>query len=136
MVGMTAIADVVPAHYQASAFPAFAAFAAAAVADHAHLPERAWRRVVLLVIAGSIAVVRLRGDLPLSGHALFLCASAAFDVRAADDEARAARLGLAFAGLATTAAYKLFVWRDFGWLAASAVVGLTLGIVLGSRRPS
>jgi hypothetical protein len=123
LVGTTPIDEVVPPVYQASAFFAFGAHGAAALVERRG--ERA-RRVALLAITSAIAVARLTGAIPLSGHAVFLAAAAAFDLRQGSP-GRALRLAVVAAALVVTAAFKLFVWHDAAWLVASLVVGAAIG---------
>jgi hypothetical protein len=125
---------VVPAHYQASVFPAFVWFAGSLGLDMLKRRDRrTWvPRAALLASTGLLATARLGGALPLSGHAVFLAAVIGYALappRAlkwpAASEAPAA--WLAAPGLAITAWYKLALWNDPGWLTASIVTGGAIG---------
>jgi hypothetical protein len=80
--------------------------------------------------------LRLLALVPLSGHALFASSLAVHELLAP----RAARtpfaLALAVLGLATTAWYKLGVWGDPGWFAASLGLGAAIGWVAASEKLS
>ena len=128
LVGTEAIDQVVPAHYQASAFPAFAALAIAAAI------ERDPRRVALLTTTSALAIARLDGRLPVSGHATFLAAATAFELTTRATEARHVRLALAIGGLGVTAYYKLAAWNDTTWFATSTLLGTALGAAFAQPR--
>lgn len=128
LVGTTYIDAWVPAFYQAAAFPAFGAHLVGLgqlVRERARAPV-VLARASLLGTLGALAVIRLLGAIPLSGHALFLGAALLFDLRGEGPEARDRRL-LAGWGLLVTAYFKLFVWGDALWFALSLGVGAGLG---------
>jgi hypothetical protein len=137
LVGTRPLDVFVPAHYQASAFPAFAAYVTALASDIAARgdPRRTLRRVALVLVTSGLAIVRLRGALPLSGHALFLAAVMANELPRRVRRRIPIACAFAVPGLAITAWYKVAVWHDYGWFAASLVVGFLLGLVLGSGDP-
>jgi hypothetical protein len=138
LVGTTPIEALVPAEYQASVFPAFATFIMASAIDYRNAREQAYRRTALLLVTAGIAVVRLCGALPVSGHAVFLAAAASFELCTAPSAGRGARLLLMTAGAGVTAFYKLAVWHDGLWLAVSTVIGVALGFCMrraGSASP-
>jgi hypothetical protein len=140
LAGLRETGALVPAHYQASVFPAFWWFSAALGLDFLRGTGRATLapRAALLASTGLLAVARLGGALPLSGHAVFLAAVLGFELGA--PRAEAGRQGaptrpaawLAAPGLAITAWYKLAVWDDGPWLAASALVGGAVGLACGA----
>lgn len=154
--GLRQTGALVPAHYQASVFPAFCWFSAALGLDLRWGSGRGTRapRAALLASTGLLAVARLGGALPLSGHALFLSAVIGFELAkgaegsegsegAEGSEGSPSRVGragtptrpsawLAAPGLAITAWYKLAVWDDGPWLAASALVGGVMGLACGA----
>lgn len=159
LAGLRETGALVPVHYQASVFPAFCWFSAALGLDLARGAARAtWApRAALLASTGLLAVARLGGTLPLSGHAVFLAAVIGFEIaqgQPAPSEQRqpapsehdgpstsAARdrpantrpsAWLAAPGLAITAWYKLAVWDDGPWLAASTLVGGAVGLACGA----
>ena len=81
-VGRAAIDAAVPLGYQLSVFPAFGAFVGALALDVVRgddrrtlLPARGARR-----LTGMLAVARIAGALPLSGHALFLFAVLGYEL--------------------------------------------------------
>lgn len=130
LVGTTPLDALVPPVYQASAFPAFGAHLAALgslVRARAPWPLLA-PRAGLLVTLGALAIVRLLGAIPLSGHALFLGAALAFDGRGGGPASRDRRL-LSALGLGVTSYFKLFVWGDALWFAVSLGVGAPLGVL-------
>ncbi len=145
--GLRQTGALVPAHYQASVFPAFCWFSAALGLDLIRGSGRGTRapRAALLASTGLLAVARLGGALPLSGHALFLSAVIGFELAQGSEgsegsPSRSGRAGaptrpsawLAAPGLAITAWYKLAVWDDGPWLAASALVGGVMGLACGA----
>lgn len=135
LVGMDVLEGVfVPTHYQASAFPAFFTFTTALGLDL--LKGRARGsiapRAALVGLTGLLSTLRLGGALPLSGHALFLSAALTYSLAAPSPPDATPGGGgltatLATAGLAVTAYYKLAVWGDPTWLAASTIVGAAIG---------
>ena len=137
LAGLRETGAFVPAHYQASVFPAFCWFSAALGLDLIRGTGRATLapRAALLASTGILAVARLGGALPLSGHAVFLAAVIGFELGAPRAEKCAPTLPsawLAAPGLAITAWYKLAVWDDGPWLAASALVGGAVGLACGA----
>ncbi|MEZ4313284.1 MAG: hypothetical protein R3F14_35130 [Polyangiaceae bacterium] len=123
-VGREVVDAWVPAHYQAAAFPAFGAIL--------YLVGRGFRegdglwggRAALLGASCAVAVTRLLGAHPLSGHAVFLAAVCAHELAAR--RRSPVLLGAAALGLAITGAYKA-EWGDGVWGAVSAGVGAVLG---------
>jgi hypothetical protein len=141
--GLQETGALVPVHYQASVFPAFCWFSAALGLDLIRGAGRASLapRALLLASTGLLAAARLGGALPLSGHAIFLAAVVGFELgggssgsRAHDREGAPTRPAawLAAPGLAITAWYKLAVWDDGPWFAASALVGGAMGLACGA----
>ncbi|MBL8934549.1 MAG: hypothetical protein JNM69_08340 [Archangium sp.] len=118
---------LVPWYYQASAFPPLCVLLTTAIAD---LVSR--RRVegvsalALCVACSLVALVRLAGLIPLSGHGLFLSAVLVFELRRGPASARAAVV-LATLGLCLTAFFKLFVWHDALNFGGSVVIGSVIG---------
>jgi hypothetical protein len=134
-VGDHTTAELVPPAYQVSVFPAFAAFAVALLFDLLGGQERrTWlARAALLVVTGGVALVRLGGWLPLSGHGLFLAAVLAYEVtRPAAPDAHVLA-ALVVPGLLVTGWYKLVVWTDPWWLLASLAFGAALGAGLARQ---
>lgn len=137
LAGLRATGALVPAHYQASVFPAFCWFSAALGLDLLRGSKRSSivPRAALLGSTGLLAVARLGGALPLSGHAVFLAAVIGFELaspRSRDGAPTGPAAWLAAPGLAITAWYKLAVWDDGPWLAASALVGGAVGVACGA----
>jgi hypothetical protein len=137
LVGTTPIALSVPAHYQASIFPAFGAFVATLGFDlvtRVH-PRRA--RALLVLLSSALAVVRLAGLVPLSGHAAFAAAFLAYELLAPRPMRTPLGIPLASASLALTSWYKLWLWGDARWflasIAAGAAVGGACGLFDGTR---
>jgi hypothetical protein len=132
-VGMVRINETVPADYQASAFPAFTVFVLALVRDVLRDSARStWLpRAILIGLTGLIAVVRLTGALPLSGHAVFLAAVIAYEViPPLSPEGKLAAV-LAALGSLIVGYYKIGVWGDWIWLTLSVTAGAVIGT--GSR---
>ena len=129
LVGTEALDQLVPAHYQASVFPAFGAMAALLAADLLRGVHRAsWlARVALLGCTSALSVVRLAGVLPLSGHMLFLAALLAHEVATRGRSGHVLLWVCALPSLALTTWYKLFVWHDATWFFVSLAVGAALG---------
>lgn len=73
-IGLSRVDATVPLGYQLSVFPAFGAFVGALALDVVRGDERRslWPRALLIASLGLLAVARVTGFLPLSGHALFL----------------------------------------------------------------
>jgi hypothetical protein len=127
--------ELVPPVYQMSVFPAFAAFVAALALDAlgGH-DSRTWRpRAALVLATGMLAIVRLGGWVPFSGHGLFLAAVLAYEVtRPAAPDAHVL-VALVVPGLLVAGWYKLVVWGDPWWFVASLAAGAALGVVLARR---
>lgn len=128
--GFEPISAWVPPLYQASVFPSFAWFVGASIAGPLSRGER-MARALLILLTGGLSLIRLLGALPLSGHALFLCAVLSFGC------GRARRLHpldipaypLAFAGLCITAFYKFSRWNDTLYGALSIAFGAGIGML-------
>lgn len=131
-IGMSAVDAAVPLGYQVSVFPAFGAFVAGLAMDVAHArARRTWLpRLLLLGLLCALAVARVAGALPLSGHALFLFGVLSFAVTAPADRDAHVLAALAAPALLVVAWCKLVVWGDPAWFGASAVLGATAGAVL------
>lgn len=128
-VGSELIGLWVPAHYQAAAFPAFAGLVAVLVRD-ARGRESPWLgRAAVAGTTSAIAVLRLLGTHPLSGHAVFLAALAVHEARARPRSP--VLLGAAALGLAVTAVYKV-AWGDTFWGAVSIAAGSAIGAAAAS----
>lgn len=135
-VGTELLGATVPAHYQAAAFPAFAALVALLLSDRGARPPPWLGRSVILGVSSAVAVSRLLGAHPLSGHAVFLTAALAHE--AAGRPRSSALLGSAVLGLGVTAVYKV-AWGDVSWGAISIGAGAALGILsrlMGDERGS
>jgi len=128
-VGLSRIDATVPLGYQLSVFPAFGAFVGALVLDVASGDERrTWGPRALLVLSlGLLAVARLAGALPLSGHALFLFGVLGYEIAPPSDRDSTAVLTLLAPALLVVAWCKLVVWGDPIWFCASAVLGALVG---------
>jgi hypothetical protein len=131
-VGTAILATTVPLGYQLSVFPAFGAFAGALALDVAHRePPRTWLpRAALLATTGSLAVARLAGALPLSGHAVFLFAALAYSMTPPADRDAHWSLGACIPALLVVGWCKLVVWGDPLWFGASALLGCVVGVGL------
>ena len=130
---------LVPWYYQVSVFPAFGLFAGALVSDRLTRRARAsWlSRALLLGSTSAMATLRLLAWLPVSGHAVFLCAMLTHQLGAPKAARAPLGLPLVLAGLAITLIHKV-LWRDIWWCLFSVVVGILLGAValgLGRLRP-
>jgi hypothetical protein len=132
-VGTESIAKTAPVVYQVSAFPAFCTFVALFAVDVLRKRDRrTWAaRAALLAATSALALVRLHGDVPVSGHALFLFAALAYELIVPVDAEAPLVVAMIIPGLLVTGWYKLAVWGDAGWFAASAVAGCALGALLG-----
>lgn len=128
-VGMAALDRTVPVGYQLSVFPAFGAFVTALALDVARGEERrSWlARAALVGVLGMLAVARLAGALPLSGHALFLFGVLAYEIAPPSDRDSAVSLAAVVPALLVVAWSKLVVWGDPGWFLASAALGSLVG---------
>lgn len=129
LIGLRETRWCAPAHYQASAFPAFGAEVARGVDDWRKRGDT--RRLLLAAICAALGLARLRGALPWSGHAFFLGAVLAFETRAAPRCTPA--MGYALGGVAVTLPYKA-LWRDVGGAATALALGSALGLTLGLAR--
>ncbi len=131
-VGMSAVDGAVPLGYQVSVFPAFGAFLAALGLDVARGEARStWVPRLLLVAAlSALAVARVAGALPLSGHALFLFGVLAYAITAPADRDAHVLTALSAPALLVVAWCKLVVWGDPLWFAASAVLGAAAGAMV------
>lgn len=134
LIGTRPIPLSVPPDYQVSVFPAFGAWAATLALDAAR-GGPAWRaRALLLVATSALAVLRLLALIPVSGHALFAGAVLGHELCAPRAQRTPLALSLAAVCLAWTAWYKLVVWGDPGWFAASTLGGAALGLALARRK--
>ena len=131
-VGLSRVDATVPLGYQLSVFPAFGAFVGALALDVARGDERrTWGpRALLVASLGLLAIARLTGALPLSGHALFLFGALAYEIAPPSDRDSTAVLTLVAPALLVVAWCKLVVWGNPLWLGASAVLGALVGGVL------
>ncbi|MEZ4302334.1 MAG: hypothetical protein R3B70_45830 [Polyangiaceae bacterium] len=99
----------VPAHYQAAAFPAFGAILYLVWRGRRDRDGLWGSRAAVLATSCGVAVTRLLGAHPLSGHAVFLAAVCAHELAGKREIACSA--GAAALGLAITGAYKV----ERGW---------------------
>ena len=131
-VGMSAVDAAVPLGYQVSVFPALGAFVGALGLDVARREaRRTWLpRLLLLGALCALAVARVAGALPLSGHALFLFGVLAYAITAPADRDAHVLTALAAPALLVVAWCKLVVWGDPVWFGASAVIGAAAGVVV------
>ena len=124
---------MVPWYYQASAFPPFCVLLTTAIADLLGRRRAAGVSALVLCVACSlVALVRLAGLIPLSGHGLFLSAVLVFELRRGPASARGAVV-LATLGLCVTAFFKLFVWHDALNFGGSLMLGSVIGWVASIR---
>jgi hypothetical protein len=132
MIGTVLTEGSVPLGYQLAVFPAFGAFVGALAVDVARAEERrSWLPRALVVAAtGALSVARLAGALPLSGHALFLFAVLGYELAPPSDRDAPLSLALVLPALLVVGWCKLVVWGDPAWFAASAVLGLAVGVLL------
>lgn len=131
-IGRALTEAAVPLGYQLSVFPAFGAFLGALALD-VNLGEdrRTWLpRMVLGGLTSTLAVVRLAGVIPLSGHALFLFAVLGYELAPPTDRDAPLSLALVIPALLVVGWCKLVIWSDPWWFGASAALGLGLGAVL------
>jgi len=131
LVGTERVQSWAPVWYQASVFPAFAAFMAAAGLDALAGRDRWWTRLAAGSILALLAGARLSDGIPISGHAACSAALIAEALLAPRREEKGWVIGLAAASLLITAWYKLMVWGDAKWFAVSLVVGVLVGGVAG-----
>jgi hypothetical protein len=131
-VGRSITGAVVPLGYQLSVFPAFGAFLGALALDFARGDDRRalLSRTALVGITGVLAVVRIAGAIPLSGHALFLFAVLGYELAPPADRDAHVSLALVIPALLVVGWCKLVVWEDPAWFGASAVLGGLLGAAL------
>jgi hypothetical protein len=132
-VGMDRLDAHVPPHYQASVFPAFTVCVVTLGRDVLrHSARPTWfPRALLIGLTGLIAVVRLTGALPLSGHAVFLAAAIGYEAFPPLGAEGKLVIALAGLGLLVVGYYKIAVWGDSTWLALSLIAGAVIGA--GSR---
>ena len=137
-VGFAASAATVPLGYQLSVFPAFGAFCGSLALDAVRRDDRrTWLpRAALVAATGLLSVARVAGALPLSGHALFLFAVLGYELAPPTDRDAPVALALVIPALLVVGWCKLVVWRDPGWLGASAVLGAALGATLARAARS
>jgi hypothetical protein len=128
-IGLSHVDATVPLGYQLSVFPAFGAFMGALALDVVRGDQRrTWGpRALLIASLGLLAVARLTGALPLSGHACFLFGALAYEIAPPSDRDSTAVLTLVAPALLVVAWCKLVVWGDPLWLGASAVLGALVG---------
>ena len=135
LIGTTPSEFLVPWYYQACAFPPLCVLLTTALID---LFDRKWRdgvsALALCAACSLVALIRLAGFIPVSGHGLFLSAVIVFEVR------RAARapgaIVLAALGLCVTGFFKLFVWHDTINFGLSLLFGSLSGwLVSASTSP-
>jgi hypothetical protein len=131
-VGRAAVDAVVPLGYQLSVFPAFGAFVGALALDAVRGDDRPTLlpRAGLVVLTGMLAVARIGGALPLSGHGIFLFAVLGYELAPPTDRDAPASLALVIPALLVVGWCKLVVWSDPAWFGLSAVVGCALGAAL------
>jgi hypothetical protein len=127
LVGTQRLELWVPPIYQACVFPAFLTFVAVL-----GLELRARRataevapKIALVGTTALLALVRLEGRLPLSGHALFLSAALSYEL--ATGRRSQETWPWTTIGIVITGYFKLFVWHDALWFAWSCAVGTLLG---------
>lgn len=136
LVGTRHAQQWVPVWYQASIFPAFAAFVTSALVD-AHAARGRWRiRAAAAVLLALLAGARLSEAIPLSGHGV---CGAALIAEALAGERRPESpwvVGLAMASLMVTAWYKLAVWGDATWFGVSVAAGAAIGLAAGVAERS
>jgi hypothetical protein len=123
-VGVTVQAELVPWWYQACAFPPFFLLVGGLVLQR----EDPWPRVALLGGASAVAVVRLLGFIPLSGHATFLSACLVFAAMTRQVPQRILLLISALLGLGVTTFSKLR-WGDGFYFACSVGAGVALALL-------
>ncbi|MBN1771918.1 MAG: hypothetical protein JXB32_11685 [Deltaproteobacteria bacterium] len=120
---------LVPLHYQLGVFPAYLGFVAAALLDTRGTTARGWLpRILLALLLGVLAAVRLGGALPLSGHALACAALIVEGVATRRRDESRWIVALASAGLLLTGWYKVVEWGDPMWFGVSMVAGGILGL--------
>jgi hypothetical protein len=137
-VGRAAIDAVVPLGYQLSVFPAFGAFCGAVVLDAVRGDDRPTLlpRAALVVFTSLLAIGRLGGALPLSGHALFLFAVLGYELAPPTDRDAPLSLALVIPALLVVGWSKLVVWSDPLWFGVSALAGAVVGAALARAARS
>jgi hypothetical protein len=132
MVGTVLTEASVPLGYQIAVFPAFGAFVGALTLDVSRAEERrSWvPRALVVASTGALSLARLAGALPLSGHALFLFALLGYEIAPPSDRDANLSLALVLPALLVVGWCKLVVWGDPVWFAASAALGLAVGVLL------
>lgn len=131
---------MVPWYYQACAFPPLGLLLTTTLADV--FSPRRLEGLSALALCGAcsvVALIRLSGLIPLSGHGLFLAAVIVFEVRRGSVRVPGT-IVTATIGLGLTAFFKLFVWHDGPFFIASVGLGSGLGwavsaMVLARPRP-
>lgn len=140
LIGTTASELMVPWFYQACAFPPLGLLLTTALVDVLSARRTAGLSALALCAACSlVAIIRLAGLIPLSGHGLFLSAVIVFELLRGAERTPGAFL-TAVLGLLVTGYFKLFVWHDGVFFAASVVLGGALAwavsaMVLAPPRP-
>lgn len=120
LLGTTPQETLVPWWYQASAFPAYFLLLGELVLE----PGDRVRRLVLIIVVSVIAIVRVKGLIPLSGHATFLVAAAVFSWKRSHAVVIAALLGMV-----VTTTYN-FIWHDYVFFTLSVLVGGAIGFAI------
>ncbi|MBL8912642.1 MAG: hypothetical protein JNM17_18255 [Archangium sp.] len=123
LLGTTQQEELVPWWYQASAFPAYFLLLGELVIE----PTDRARRIALVIIVSAIAIVRVKGLIPLSGHATFLVAAAVFSWKRSHFVVVAALLGMVM-----TTTYKI-IWHDYLWGSLSVLIGGLIGLATRPR---
>lgn len=135
LIGTTPSEFLVPWYYQACAFPPLCVLLTTALAD---LSSRRWSEGVsalaLCAACSLVALIRLAGLIPLSGHGLFLSAVLVFELRRGPARARGAMV-LAASGLCLTGYFKLFVWHDAINFGLSVLLGSLSGWAVRASTP-
>lgn len=129
LVGRRRTQHRVPATYQASVFPTFGAVVARGIDEWLTLGDG--RRLALVAASSTVAVLRLRGALPWSGHGFFLGAVLAYEARA--PQPCPVIVAYALGGLAIMLRHKA-QWNDLGGAVQALVLGGAMGAALGTRR--
>lgn len=128
LLGVMPQPTLVPWWYQAAAFPPFLLLATGALLERRALGPR----VGLLAGASLVAVVRLAGLIPLSGHATFLAACVVFTWGGAPIPRSRWVLATALVALGLTTAYKM-LWGDEWYFLLSVAAGAALGLACRRR---
>jgi hypothetical protein len=123
-VGLHEIDETVSPAYHAIAFPPLASL----LLESGRVSQT--RRVLIALGTGTLALVRLGGGLPLSGHAVFLGAALACSVRGR----MPITILLSGGALAATMVHKI-AWGDVKWGLLSAAFGVLVGfLAAGGKR--